>query len=221
MCSMIKTPYYQKNPPVTIYTLLSNFWISWFTRFFCPAAAGKSSTPHLPAIYPFWVPRSYIRLEECQVAKHPFLVPRSYLRQRSTEELYTPEKYQSGLALCGCFWREIFCKTGRQQQQQQVLQGKLILLSYSICKCQGSPKILRYGVQSLIATFLLMELGEFIKTWHILFHHSKIFCTQSSWKDPLRGPPMKNCWNRHCPNGSHKSLYMRVSELHWKSNWWL
>ena len=40
MFALIKTPYCNKNPPVTIYALLSNFQISWFTRFFAPPRPG-------------------------------------------------------------------------------------------------------------------------------------------------------------------------------------
>ena len=50
MFSLIKAPYCNTNPPVTIYALLSNFGISWFTRFFAPDRPGPphgfSSSPH-------------------------------------------------------------------------------------------------------------------------------------------------------------------------------
>ena len=36
MFSLTKTTYRNTNPPVTIYALLSKFWISGFTRFFAP-----------------------------------------------------------------------------------------------------------------------------------------------------------------------------------------
>ena len=69
MFSLIKTPYCYTNPPVTIYAILSNFQISWFTRFFAPpqtapliflfapprgfssspCPARKSFAPHIPA----------------------------------------------------------------------------------------------------------------------------------------------------------------------------
>ena len=54
MFSLIKTPYCNTNPPVTIYALLSKFWISRFTRFFAPPRPGpprgftSSPRPALP-----------------------------------------------------------------------------------------------------------------------------------------------------------------------------
>ena len=73
MCSLIKTPNCNTNPPITIYALLSNFWISRFTRFFAlphpappcgfsssPRPAGKSSAPHIPAIYPTFLVVFYV-----------------------------------------------------------------------------------------------------------------------------------------------------------------
>ena len=76
MFSFIKTPEGITNLPITIYALLSNFWISGFTRFFAPPRpgpprgfslspppaprifilapprpAGKSSAPHIPGMY--------------------------------------------------------------------------------------------------------------------------------------------------------------------------
>ena len=40
MFSFIKTPEGITNLPITIYALLSNFWISGFTRFFAPPRPG-------------------------------------------------------------------------------------------------------------------------------------------------------------------------------------
>ena len=47
MFSFIKTSYYTTNISITIHTLLSNFWISRFTRSFalpCPAPLEKAPT---------------------------------------------------------------------------------------------------------------------------------------------------------------------------------
>ena len=41
MFSFIKTPEGITNLPITIYTLLSNFWISGFTRFFALSGIQK------------------------------------------------------------------------------------------------------------------------------------------------------------------------------------
>ena len=183
----------------------------------------EKATPLTSLLYtPFEYREALYAIVECQVAIHPFLVPRSYLRQRSTEELYTPEKYQSGLALCGCLWREFFCKTGRQQQQQkQVLQGQLILLSYTICKCQESPKILEVWGATFDCNIPADRVGWIYWNLTYSFLPFKNILHPKFLKRPIEGTHIKNCWNRHCPNGSHKSLYMRVSELHWKSNLWL
>ena len=69
MVSLIKTPYCNTNPPVTIYALLSNFQISWFTRFFAPLRpadfhprpapprpARKSFAPHISGTRHNWCP---------------------------------------------------------------------------------------------------------------------------------------------------------------------
>ena len=61
MFSFIKTPEGITNLPMTIYALLSNFWISGFTRFFAPPRPGPprgfSLSPRPADFYPCPAPQ--------------------------------------------------------------------------------------------------------------------------------------------------------------------
>ena len=46
--SLIKTPYCNTNLEITIYALLSNFWICWFTHFFTPPRTAPRVFPFAP-----------------------------------------------------------------------------------------------------------------------------------------------------------------------------
>ena len=56
MFSFIKTPEGITNLPITIYALLSNFWISGFTRFFAPPRTAPPRTA--PRIFTLAPPRT-------------------------------------------------------------------------------------------------------------------------------------------------------------------
>ena len=97
MFSLIKTPYCNTNPPVTIYALLSNFWISWFTRFFAPPRPGPprgfSSSPR-PAPLEKALPRTSL-LNMLRNANYAFHAIPAKFKTFHSKFQAIPAKFQS------------------------------------------------------------------------------------------------------------------------------
>ena len=175
MFSLIETPYCNTNPPVTIYALLSNFQISWFTHFFAPPRTA-------PRIFIFAPPRRFSSSPRPALPRwkkfrpaHSWLAPPILFRSSCYTDGNGPEVFMQ----CSTKWIRNFDKSKDEYGDWRMTKVPMLTLSYR-------------GVQEYIwklwlrKSFTTAKFGK-QNLWEISWENWEI----EKWE---KGPKQKGVW---------------------------